>query len=272
MIYDYRSDETVQDNIFKDINDLVDDVIDEFFHLHRDQVILIYTPAYYGKEIIRQFRNEFKNAYFHKESCNELLELDDNEVLITIGHDGFMFIEEARGFKNNLIRTDGSSLAYVYDGFSKRDIDELSMDGDSILVFGFDNDTFGLDSYDYDDYDNEDSDDYCDGDCDNCRKFPGYYINGRQVDKDEFEDYKTNFIRRKNDETVKVDKSDKNVIRKPTTKSTYRVNGKEVDKDTFESALADIEDRCLDNVRDMLLGYCEIMDEMNDWKSRFLRW
>ena len=200
------------------------------------------------------------------------LELDDNEVLITIGHDGFMFIEEARGFKNNLIRTDGSSLAYVYDGFSKRDIDELSMDGDSILVFGFDNDTFGLDSYDYDDYDNEDSDDYCDGDCDNCRKFPGYYINGRQVDKDESEDYKTNFIRRKNDETVKVDKSDKNVIRKPTTKSTYRVNGKEVDKDTYEKALSDIEDRYLDNVRDMLLGYCEIMDEVNDWKSRFLRW
>ena len=59
---------------------------------------------------------------------------------------------------------------------------------------------------------------------------------------------------------------------KPTATSTYRVNGKEVDKDTFESALADIEDRCLDNVRDMLLGYCEIMDEMNDWRSRFLRW
>ena len=64
---------------------------------------------------------------------------------------------------------------------------------------------------------------------------------------------------------------------KPTTatssaKSVYKLNGKAVDKDTFESALADIEDRCLDNVRDMLLGYCEIMDEVNDWRSRFLRW
>ena len=63
---------------------------------------------------------------------------------------------------------------------------------------------------------------------------------------------------------------------KPTTtssaKSVYKVNGKEVDKDTFESALADIEDRCIDNVRDMLLGYCEMMDEVNEWKSRFLRW
>ena len=56
-----------------------------------------------------------------------------------------------------------------------------------------------------------------------------------------------------------------------TTSTTYRVNGKEVDKDTFESALSDIEGRYLDNVRDMLLGYCEIMDEMNEWR-KLLRW
>lgn len=61
---------------------------------------------------------------------------------------------------------------------------------------------------------------------------------------------------------------------KPTTttsSTTYRVNGKEVDKVTYESALADIEDKCLDNVRDMLLGYCEIMDEMNEWR-KLLEW
>ena len=54
---------------------------------------------------------------------------------------------------------------------------------------------------------------------------------------------------------------------KPTTtstaKSVYKVNGKEVDKDTYESALADIEDRYLVNVRAMLLSYCELMDEIN---------
>lgn len=56
-----------------------------------------------------------------------------------------------------------------------------------------------------------------------------------------------------------------------TSSTTYRVNGKEVDKVTYESALADIEDKCLDNVRDMLLGYCEIMDEMNEWR-KLLEW
>ena len=94
--------------------------------------------------------------------------------------------------------------------------------------------------------------------CDECEKC--LTINGKPATKEEFDRYVSQF---KNDE-------------KPTTtssaKSVYKVNGKEVDKDTFESALADIEDRCLDNVRDMLLGYCEIMDEVNDWRSRFFRW
>ena len=93
--------------------------------------------------------------------------------------------------------------------------------------------------------------------CDDCEE--GFTVNGRPVSKEEFDNYVSQF---RHDE-------------KPTTTSsdaTYRVNGKEVDKDTYESALADIEDRYLDNVRDMLLGYCEIMDEMNDLRSRFFRW
>ena len=96
--------------------------------------------------------------------------------------------------------------------------------------------------------------------CDECdeREEEGFTINGKPTTKEEFDKYVSQF---KHDE-------------KPTTTSsatTYRVNGKEVDKDTFESALSDIEDRYLDNVRDMLLGYCEIMDEMNEWR-RLLGW
>ena len=93
------------------------------------------------------------------------------------------------------------------------------------------------------------------GDCDDCEEC--LTVNGKPATKEEFDKYVSQF---KHDE-------------KPTnTTSTYRVNGKEVDKDTFESALSDIEDRYLDNVRDMLLSYCEFMDEVNDWSSRFLRW
>lgn len=28
----------------------------------------------------------------------------------------------------------------------------------------------------------------------------------------------------------------------------------------------------LDNIRDMLLGHCEFMDEVNDWRSRLISW
>ena len=57
---------------------------------------------------------------------------------------------------------------------------------------------------------------------------------------------------------------------KPTTTSfaTYKVNGKEVSKDEFDTAMSEIEDKYLDNVRDMLLGYCDVMDRMNQWRSR----
>ena len=53
---------------------------------------------------------------------------------------------------------------------------------------------------------------------------------------------------------------------------TYHVNGEQVDKETYEKAIEDIEDAYLDNIRDMLLGYCEVMDEVDEWRSRFLRW
>ena len=65
---------------------------------------------------------------------------------------------------------------------------------------------------------------------------------------------------------------------KPTTASTtsksatYKINNKEVSKEEFDKKYEEFEEMYLDNIRDMLLNYCTFMDEMNDWKSRFLRW
>ena len=60
---------------------------------------------------------------------------------------------------------------------------------------------------------------------------------------------------------------------KPATiKSTYKINNKEVSKEEFDKKYEEFEEMYLDNIRDMLLGYCNFMDEMNDWRSRFLRW
>lgn len=55
-----------------------------------------------------------------------------------------------------------------------------------------------------------------------------------------------------------------------TTSTSYEVNRKSVDKETYEKAIEDIEDieeKYLDGVRDMLLRYCEIQDEMNEWRK-----
>lgn len=56
-----------------------------------------------------------------------------------------------------------------------------------------------------------------------------------------------------------------------TSSATYEVNGKYVDKETYEKAIEDIEEKYLDGIRDMLLRYCEIQDEMNEWR-KMLRW
>ena len=64
---------------------------------------------------------------------------------------------------------------------------------------------------------------------------------------------------------------------KPTTtstanKSTYKINNKEVSKEEFDKKYEEFEEMYLDNIRDMMLNYCEFMDSVNDWRSRFLRW
>ena len=63
-------------------------------------------------------------------------------------------------------------------------------------------------------------------------------------------------------------KDEKPTTTSSTSKSTYKINGKECSKDEFDTAMSEIEDKYLDNVRDMLLGYCDVMDRMNQWRSR----
>ena len=61
---------------------------------------------------------------------------------------------------------------------------------------------------------------------------------------------------------------------KPTTssKESYFINGKSVDKSEFDKKYEEFEGMYLDNISDMLLRYCDLMDEVNDWRSRLLRW
>ena len=233
MIYNHKSDSNVQDIILDDIAKLTDDIESEYELLRRYDCLIIYSPAFLAREILGMILDDVDDVWVHEDAHLELLSDDDNEVLITIAYDGMIFVEEARSDFGTLVSLEGCALSYIYDGFSKRDIDCLTFDGESVLVFGFDDDV--LDEFEY------------------------YEIDGERVSKEEFDNYTSHFMHDKKPTTTS------------TTKSTYKINDKEVSKEEFDKKYEEFEEMYLDNIRDMLLGYCEFMDEVNEWK-RLFRW
>ena len=68
-------------------------------------------------------------------------------------------------------------------------------------------------------------------------------------------------------------KDEKPATTSTTSKSaTYKINNKEVSKEEFDKKYEEFEEMYLDNIRDMLLNYCNFMDKVNDWRSRIFRW
>ena len=103
-------------------------------------------------------------------------------------------------------------------------------------------------------------DDECGCDeCDECEE-EGFTINGKPATKEEFDNYVSHF------------KHDEKPATTSTAKSTYKINGKECSKEEFDKKYEEFEEMYLDNIRDMLLNYCEFMDSVNDWRSRMLLW
>ena len=107
-----------------------------------------------------------------------------------------------------------------------------------------------------------DEDDECDCDecdeCDGCKE--GFTVNGKPVSKEEFDNYVSQF------------KHDEKPVTTSSAKSVYKINNKEVSKEEFDKKYEEFEEMYLDNIRDMLLNYCEFMDSVNDWRSRLLHW
>ena len=51
--------------------------------------------------------------------------------------------------------------------------------------------------------------------------------------------------------------------------SKYFENGKEITKEEFDKKYEEFENKYMDNIRDMLLNYCDLMDSFNEWQKRF---
>lgn len=140
MIYDYKSDELTQEVYIQCICPLCDDIIDEFSTLRRYNELSIYAPSYIAREILGRLLDEIEDLWVDADSENELLYKDNNEVLVTIAYDGMVFVEEARA--DGVIKSnEDCSLTYFYDGLGQKDLDALEENAESILVFGFEEDT-----------------------------------------------------------------------------------------------------------------------------------
>jgi hypothetical protein len=242
MLYDYKDEDRIQDVILDSYQDLVDDIIDEYETLRRNQVLYIYAPACVASEIIDELI-ETSEDFYYDEDCfySELLDSTWNEVLITVYDDGMLFIEEARGITGKIKTADGTSvLNYVYDSFKKNDIETLALEEDSILVFGFDDDSI----------------------------IDDYTVNGERVSKEDFDNYVSTFKGDK--KPVKTENN--NDVEKSSTAtipSVFYINGEKVDKSTYDEIVKEIDDIYLNNMKAVLLNYCDWMDMINDIRSSF---
>lgn len=136
MLYDHKSDELTQEILLECLCPLCEDIIDEYSTLHRYDNLSIYAPAYITREILGRLLDEIEDLWVNAESENELLYKDGNDVVVTIAYDGMVFVEDARA--NGVVKSnEDCCLTYFYDGFSKKDLNVLEKNAESILVFGF---------------------------------------------------------------------------------------------------------------------------------------
>lgn len=167
MLYDYKSKSAVQDVILDSIEKLTENIKDEYESLRRYDSLVIYLPAFLAREIVGEILDDEYDVWINDDSYFDLLRDDNNEVLVTLAYDGMIFIEQAR-YDGRLVIDDEPTLIYVYDGFSKRDVDYLSSKGEAVLVFGFDEDALDEDN--------------------------GYVVNGVHTTKEVFDKYVDRYI------------------------------------------------------------------------------
>ena len=160
----------------------------------------------------------------------------DDEYILSMNHNGIWLEKFKR--EDGKYLTDESTITYILDNCSSKVIPYCK--GKNVYEVTVGKDECGCD------------------DCDDCEE--GFTVNGKPVSKEEFDAYVSQF------------KNDEKPTTISTTKSVYKVNGKECSKEEFDKKYEEFEEMYLDNIRDMLLNYCEFMDSVNDWRSRFFRW
>ena len=219
---------------FEEFSCVIADKFDELYKENFEDIAVIAKPD----EVKEIFKELVCMGY---DICNityEHIDWDgyDDEYILSMNHDGIWLEKFKR--EDGKYLTDESTITYILDNCSSKVIPYCK--GKNVYEV-----TVGIDE------DDECGCDECD-DCEECLT-----INGKPATKEEFDNYVSQF---RNDE-------------KPTTtsKESYFINGKSVDKSEFDKKYEEFEEKYMDNIRGMLLNYCEFMDEVNEWK-RLFRW
>ena len=222
---------------FDDFEDFSCAVVDTYDALDYDEEDVAIIAKY---EEARQIVKELACIGYDLHSIDIDDEFDgyNAEYIITL-YDNEIFCEPM--LRENEYITDDSPVMYILDNCSSKVIPYCK--GKAVYEV-----SVGID---------EDDECGCD-DCDDCEE--GFTVNGKPVSKEEFDNYVSQF------------KHDEKPVATSNTKSTYKINGKECSKEEFDKKYEEFEEMYLDNIRDMLLNYCEFMDSVNDWKSRMLLW
>lgn len=221
---------------FDDIEDVYDTIGIELMQLEdKEDYIAVYGKVDLIKEL---FTTMISDGYeFGYADFDTLDEMQKDMIYMMFIRGNCVISVEPAYSKNSVVMGHDAKVALFYMDDCKQDVIDYCVNRDmKVTLFDFDK---------------------CDCDeCDDCEE--GFTVNDEPVSKEEFDEYVSQF---KHDE-------------KPTTssKESYFINGKSVDKSEFDKKYEEFEEMYLDNIRDMLLSYCNFMDEVNDWKSRFLRW
>ena len=221
---------------FNDYEEFACEVADKFDELNKEEFedIAVIAKPNEVKEIFKEL------VCIGYDICNityERIDWDgyDDEYILSMNHDG-IWLEK---FKNeNEYLKDESTITYILDNCSSKVIPYCK--GKNVYEV-----TVGIDE-----------DDECG--CDECEEC--LTINGKSATKEEFDEYVSQF------------RHDEKPTTTTTTKESYFINGKSVDKSEFDKKYEEFEEMYLDNIRDMMLNYCEFMDSVNDWRSRMLLW
>lgn len=225
---------------FDEIEDIVDIFIDKVYHTDKTAALIT------NKELVEYAMDELlEDSYITVKRVDLELDSEYAEYMISVDDDGYMVVQPVEYYDDKyfndieyaFVDMDGCVEQMTIDALLNRDVE--------IVLFGYDDDECGCD--DCDDCDDEYDDEY-----------EGYTVNGVHVSKAEFDRYVSQF------------KADEKPVSK-STKSSYTINGESVTKEQFDKKYEEFEEMYMDNIRDMLLSYCEFMDEVNEWK-RLFRW